>query len=63
MPDLSRDECIDLMAQIIEGLAVPVSIGLPLGTAQQPWDEITHKLGLFGWVNSKEIKSALEKVL
>lgn len=51
-----------LVAQIIEGTAVPRSMGA-LGAAQEPWDELRGYLNLFGYSDSDEIESAIDRTL
>lgn len=49
-----------LVAKIIEGTAVPRSMGM-LGTAQEPWDELRNYLGLFGYSSADEIEAAIDR--
>lgn len=50
------------LAELLAGLQVPLSIGVPLGTAKEPLLRIRKSLQLWGWPNAKEIADQLEKV-
>lgn len=43
-----REEIIGLVAQVLAGLQVPVSMAMPLGAAREPWEVLSDRAG-FGW--------------
>ncbi len=55
---ITEKEFRHLIARIIEGTAVPRSIGA-LGSATEPWDELREKLCLFGYSSTEEIELAI----
>ena len=56
-------DSIRLIAEILEGIQVPGSMGL-LGTAREPWIELMdRKLHLFGWKDANEIEKTLRQNL
>lgn len=60
----SRDRVIRLIAEILEGLQVPLSIpGGHLGTARESTKQLRGELGLFGWPPADEIEQNLRKRL
>lgn len=59
---MTRDETITNLAQIIVGLQVPMSLGIPLGTAVDPWRELHCVIG-FGWHDLDTVKAKLEVLL
>lgn len=51
------------IARLIEGLHVPVSIGVPLGTAREAYSNIRDQIHDFGYSSSSEIEELLERAL
>lgn len=51
------------LGAIIAGLQVPMSIGLPLGTAIDPYHRLRARIGLFGYLTAEECTEALTKAL
>ena len=58
-----RDETIKDLANLIAGLAVPVSLEMPLGVAGPAWTDLHRRLVGFGWATSEQYEEALRKVL
>lgn len=58
-----KDEDIRLLAELLEGLQVPLSIGVPLGTAREPYVQLRGKLHLFGYPTVEEHEWAIRKHL
>ena len=51
---------IRLIAEMIEGLQVPRSIGVEMmGAAMEPHDEIRDRLRIMGWVDAGDIEDKL----
>ncbi len=60
---MSRDECITAISHLLAGLAVPVSMEMPLGKAGPAWVELhTHLVG-FGWSSAEDYERELRKIL
>jgi hypothetical protein len=59
---VTRDELIRNLAEVLAGLQVPMSLGLPLGTAKAPWAAIHDETG-FGWHAAEDYESYLTTVL
>ena len=49
----------DVLARLLAGLQVPCSLNA-LGAAREPYIELTSNLELIGWMNTEEIKTAIE---
>ena len=60
---MDRDEMIQAMAALIAGLAVPVSMKMPLGTADQAWTTLHRGLVGFGWAVAADYEREIRKVL
>ncbi len=52
-----------LLAELLSGLQAPMSVGVPLGTALEPLNQIRSELHLFGWPTVEEHEQALIKYL
>lgn len=50
---------LDLMARVIYGLQVPLSIGAPLGEAKEAYTLLRTKLGVQGWATVSEVETLL----
>jgi hypothetical protein len=61
--DLSRDEMIKDMAKLLAGLQVPVSMGMPLGAAKDPWVRLHRGLHAFGWAGAEDYEAEIREVL
>lgn len=59
---MTQDEFIDTVAKLVAGLQVPVSLGLPLGEARDPWGRLSDLSG-FGWKTSEEIAESFRQHL
>ena len=64
MKKLSRDEMIRAMAEVVAGLQVPVSLGMMLGAAREPWGKL-HEIanGGFGWYGADQAEANFREVL
>ena len=60
---MDRDEMIQAMAALIAGLAVPVSMEMPLGAAGPAWTTLHRGLAGFGWVTAADYEREIRKVL
>lgn len=61
-----RDRVIELIAQVLAGLQVPVSLPnseMFLGAARQPWVELRQELNMFGWDTDATFAAKLKEVL
>ena len=58
-----RDDLISALADLIAGLHVPVSLGMPLGTATKAYSKARDQLNDFGWSSADDIEAKLRKVL
>lgn len=47
-----------LVAQLLAGMQVPVSMGLA-GTAREPWVELIHLYNIHGWNDAEAIELAM----
>lgn len=59
----TKEQLINNMAQLIAGLAVPVSMQMPLGKATAAWSELHSQLVGFGWATADDYAEAIRKVL
>lgn len=59
---MNSDETIRDLAQVLQGLQVPMSMGMPLGTATEPWRRLHHEVGP-GWHDTDQIESKLRELL
>ena len=60
---MTKDELIRTLAQLVSGLQVPLSIGVPLGAANQPYRDILSGLKLGGWQDVDQFETALRSKL
>jgi hypothetical protein len=60
---MTRDDLISAMAELMAGLAVPVSLGLPLGRAGVAWTELHGGLIGFGWSQPEDYEAKIREVL
>ena len=51
------------LAELVAGLHVPVSMGLPLGTARQAYSDVRDLLRDFGYSSADEIEARLRAAL
>lgn len=58
-----RDKLIIAIARLVNGLGVPVSLGMPLGTAREAYVDTRHLIHDFGWSSVEEIETKLRAVL
>ena len=49
-----------LLAKLLAGLQVPLSLGLPLGTADAPYRELLDAMPGFGWRTAEDFEEELE---
>lgn len=62
-PVASRDRLIHNMAELMAGLAVPVSMPMPLGKARQAWTELHSQLHAFGWASADQYEKEIRREL
>lgn len=60
---MSTDECLALLSELMAGLAVPVSLELPLGKAGLAWSKLHSGLAGFGWATAESYERELRKTL
>jgi hypothetical protein len=58
-----RDEVIRGVAELLAGLAVPVSLGMPPGTAREAWSSVHGQLVGLGWYDADQYEAALREAL
>lgn len=58
-----NEELISALARLIAGLHVPISLGLPLGTATEAYSEVRSLINDFGWSYPDEIANRLRNHL
>ncbi len=59
----SRAEVVRDLAEVLAGLQVPVSMGMPLGAAREPWGRLDDRLVGFGWHDADDFEAALLEAL
>jgi hypothetical protein len=60
---MTREQFITGTAKLIAGLAVPVSMHMPLGAAEPAWTELHRGLRGFGWATAEEYEEAIREIL
>jgi len=60
---MTREQFIRHAAHLIAGLAVPVSLEMPLGAAGPAWTELHRGLVGFGWATAGEYEEAIREIL
>ncbi len=60
---MTREELTRALAEVIAGLQVPVSLGMNLGAAREPWGKLFDELHGFGWTTADELEAALNDKL
>jgi hypothetical protein len=50
------------VAEVVAGLQVPVSLGVRLGTAREPWGRLFNLLRDAGWSDADKIEQRLLEV-
>jgi hypothetical protein len=60
---MDKDALVRNMAQLIAGLAVPVSLEMPLGAAGPAWAELHNGLVGFGWHSADDYEAAIRGIL
>lgn len=62
---MTRDKqgVIRLMAEILAGLQVPLSVGVPLGAAREPIVRLRDELSTHGYPNADEFEERLSEIL
>lgn len=67
MPSVDREDTIKLIAALVCGLQVPVSLfdnpRAILGAAYNPWSTLKNELGGFGWVSPEDVEEKLREML
>lgn len=61
--DKKRDELITALAKLVNGLAVPISMSMPLGQAGTAYNEVRNLINDFGWTSTAEIEASLRAIL
>lgn len=51
----------ELIGAILAGLQVPVSIGVTIGEALEPYEELRKELKVSGWLSAEEFTEVLRK--
>lgn len=58
---MTPEQLVKLMAQTVAGMGVPISLGMPLGTADTPLREL---MGLApGWASADEYETEFRNIL
>lgn len=60
---MNRDEFIRTTAELIAGLAVPVSLPMPLGKAAPAWGRLHSNLVGVGWAGADIYEAAIREIL
>lgn len=60
---MNREEIIGKLADLMAGLAVPVSLGVRLGVAREAWADLHRELVGVGWHLAEDYRVALERTL
>lgn len=61
---MTRDETLDLLARVLQGLQVPLSIAPQmLGTAAEPLRELYAEVDAFGWPDADHFYTQLTALL
>jgi hypothetical protein len=60
---LERDLLIRSFAAMMSGLAAPISLGVPLGAAREPWSDLHTQLIGVGWATPQQYEAAIRRVL
>ena len=60
---MTREDMIKALGELMAGLAVPISLGVPLGKAKAAWTELHSGLRGFGWATAEDYSQAMEKVI
>lgn len=60
---MTRDETIDAIAELMAGLQVPISMGMPLGAALEPWRRLNDEAVSFGWADANMYRVKLAEML
>lgn len=60
---MNKDDLIKAMSELIAGLAVPISMQMPLGRAADAWTELHSGLRGFGWASAEDYEAAIREVL
>jgi hypothetical protein len=60
---MTRDELIENLAAMAAGLQVPVSLGLPLGTAKEPWLALHSEVGFIGYHSAQDYEDTIRDIL
>lgn len=63
MDEEVRDRVLHDLGVLMAGLAVPVSLELPLGTARDAWVSLHRVLAGFGWSKPEQYEARLREVL
>lgn len=58
-----RDELVRDLAQLMAGLAVPVSMEMPLGRAGPAWSAVHARLIVAGWASAEDYEARLREAL
>ncbi len=58
---MDNERLVMLMAQVVQGMGVPVSMGMPLGMADEPLRELMGVVP--GWATSTEYEVAFLEIL
>lgn len=60
---MTRDEFVNDVAALIAGLQVPVSLGMPLGAATEPWRRLKNATVAVGWSDADEVAEGIRRIL
>lgn len=60
---MDRETMIKEMGKLMAGLAVPVSLGAPLGAAREAWGTLHSGLRGFGWASAEQYEDEIRRVL
>jgi hypothetical protein len=61
--EMPRDELAANLGQLLAGLAVPVSMEMPLGRAGPAWTALHRGLIGFGWARAEDYEDAIRESL
>lgn len=60
---MTREEILAALGAVLAGLQVPVSMGMPLGAATEPWTRLHRELTGVGWSDAESYTAALTERL
>lgn len=63
MAEYTREQALYDLGEVLAGLQVPVSMGMPLGTATEPWRRLKNATCTLGWKDPSDFVEGLRHIL